>query len=425
MSIAVLELNDQNLLIQTEDGLVHTEPGFAHLTATGIETGDRARACAWQQTQHSYNQYWRQLNQLALPSQQNWARHHGDIAFAQLKQMLEAAGSPDGLIMAVPGSFSDEQLSLLLGLASAIPVQIAAVIDSALATCANYSKPTLLVELQLHQAVISLVQPVDGRMSVSDQDIIPDLGVIHLYNAAARYISDRMIEDYRYDPMHNSEGEQTIYDQLPSWLMQLGWEDEIAISLPSPQGGLSLNLPKTVIAELFSQRLRTLNVAIQKHSTANLCFAHSASLIPALISEYANAEIASQDSAAENCLDLQELRNGDELDRITNLANGATRNSSSPKQKSPKKQGHVTHLLYRDHAYPLHQPLSMHIADDGLLLANNLDSKAVFVVVVENQRLQVLHHDVNLDISLPSDCQPGQSLKIAGLELRLIEVSNA
>ena len=81
MTVAVLELNDQNLIIQTEDGTQHTEPGFAQLTANGIETGDSARAVAWQQPQHSYNQYWRQFNQLALPSKQRWARHHADIAW--------------------------------------------------------------------------------------------------------------------------------------------------------------------------------------------------------------------------------------------------------------------------------------------------------------------------------------------------------
>ena len=62
MSLAIVELNDQNLLIQTDQGLFHCEPGFAQLHSTGIETGERARAAAWQQPQHSYNQYWRQLN---------------------------------------------------------------------------------------------------------------------------------------------------------------------------------------------------------------------------------------------------------------------------------------------------------------------------------------------------------------------------
>ena len=46
MTVAVLELNDQSLSIQAEGGALHTEPGFAQLTASGIETGDRARAIA-------------------------------------------------------------------------------------------------------------------------------------------------------------------------------------------------------------------------------------------------------------------------------------------------------------------------------------------------------------------------------------------
>ena len=84
MTVAILELNDQNLIIQAEDGTQHTEPGFAQLTANGIITGDSARAVAWQQPQQSYNQYWRQFNQLALPSKQRWARHHADIALPRL-----------------------------------------------------------------------------------------------------------------------------------------------------------------------------------------------------------------------------------------------------------------------------------------------------------------------------------------------------
>jgi hypothetical protein len=31
MSLAIVELNDQNLLIQTDQGLLHCEPGFAQL----------------------------------------------------------------------------------------------------------------------------------------------------------------------------------------------------------------------------------------------------------------------------------------------------------------------------------------------------------------------------------------------------------
>ena len=70
MSLAVLELNDQALLIHTEQGQCISEPGFAQLTNKGIETGEVARSIAWRSPQASFNQYWRQLNQLPLPSSQ-------------------------------------------------------------------------------------------------------------------------------------------------------------------------------------------------------------------------------------------------------------------------------------------------------------------------------------------------------------------
>ncbi len=418
MSLAIVELNDQNLLIQTERGLLHCEPGFAQLHSVGIETGERARATAWQQPQHSYNQYWRQLNQLPLPSKQKWARHHGDIAFAQLKQLVEHVGSPETLILAVPGSCSDEQLSLLLGLASAIPVQITAVIDSALATCATETELTVLVELQLHQTVVSLIDHSAGRLSLSQQETIPDLGIMQLHNAAARHISERLVQDYRYDPMHNSEGEQAIYNQLPQWLMQLGWEDKLNISLPSPQGDLKVILHKHQIASLFEQRLSGLSAILKRHSSAKLCFSHSASLIPALLPQFADATVKVQSSAIHSCLGLQQQLCSQELHRITQLEVDAR--ATPP----PIIIHQASHILYKDQAYPLHQPLSLHIKDSKLSLTSGIDSQADAVVLMENQQLKILRQQDDLDIKLPSSCEPGQQLIISGHKLRLIEVSN-
>jgi hypothetical protein len=420
MTVAVLELNDQHLIIQTEDGTVHAEPGFAQLTASGIETGERARAIAWQQPQHSYNQYWRQFNQLALPSKQRWARHHADIAFVQLKQLVDNAGAPENLILSVPGSFSDEQLSLLLGLASAVPVQISAVIDSALACCVGQETTNLVVELQLQQAVITRVSNAEGRQQIADQEIIPDLGIMQLYNAAARHISEQLIADYRYDPLHMSNGEQLIYDQLPHWLMRLGWEDEISVTLPSPQGELNLVLRKQQIAEILHQRLNGLNAIIKKHSSAKLCFSHSASLIPALLPQFADAELWAQNAGIENCFSVQEKLASEELHRIRELDI-----ATQAKTEATNKAHQATHVLYQNHAYPLDHPLSIHLKDKQLSLVSTIDNRAAFVTVVENRQFKILHQEDGLEVQLPSACQPGKTLQVAGHKLRLIEVSNA
>ena len=420
MTVAVLELNDQNLIIQTEDGTQHTEPGFAQLTANGIETGDSARAVAWQQPQHSYNQYWRQFNQLALPSKQRWARHHADIAFAQIKQLVAAVGSPEQLILSVPGSFSDEQLSLLLGLASAVPVEIVAVIDSALASSAEQDSDALVIELQLQQAVVTGLAKVDGRQQISNQEVIPDLGVMQLYNAAARHISDQLIADYRYDPLHTSDGEQLIYDQLPHWLMQLGWEDEISVTVPSAQGDLNLVLRKQQIAEILEQRLNGLNALIKKHPGAELCFSHSASLLPTLLPQFAQAKLCNQNSGIDNCFNLQDRLTTGELQRISELqAPGKSKAGAS------KKIHQATHLLYQDHGYPLDQPISLHIAEKQLSLVTGIDNRAALVFVVDNHQLRVLHQQEDLQLQLPDLCQVGKTLMVAGHKLRLIEVSNA
>jgi hypothetical protein len=420
MTVAILELNDQNLIIQAEDGTQHTEPGFAQLTANGIITGDSARAVAWQQPQQSYNQYWRQFNQLALPSKQRWARHHADIAFAQIKQLVAAVGSPEQLILSVPGSFSDEQLSLLLGLASAVPVEIVAVIDSALASSAGQDNDALVIELQLQQAVVTRLTKVDDRQQITDQEVIPDLGVMQLYNAVARHISDQLIADYRYDPLHTSDGEQLIYDQLPHWLMQLGWENEITVTVPSAQGDLNLVLRKQQIAEILEQRLNGLNTLIKKHPGAELCFSHSASLLPTLLPQFAQAGLCKQNSGIDNCFNLQDKLTAGELQRISELqAPGKSKTGAS------KKIHQATHLLYQDHGYPLDQPISLHIANKQLSLVTGIDNRAALVFVVDNHQLKVLHQQEDLQVQLPDLCQVGKTLAVAGHKLRLIEVSNA
>lgn len=422
MTVAILELNDQALLIQSEEGQSHFEPGFARLTATGIESGDSARATAWSNPQNSFNQYWRQLNQLPLPSKQNWARHHGDIAYAQVKHMLESIGSPSALILAVPGCFTDDQLALLLGLAQAIPVEVKGVIDSALATGLQVQQETVLIDLQLQQSVVSLISNNEGKVAVSHQEVIPDLGIMYLYNGVARHISDRLIDDYRHDPLHSSEGEQAIYDHLPSWLMQLGWENEISVSLPSPRGELPLILRREQIGEIIEQRLTSLNAIIEKHPNAKISFAHSANLIPAILPRFATAEVMAQPLGVENCLAAQQqiLSSSSTLHRITDL-----KTSDKKVKKSKIKQRCATHLLFQDQAWPMDKPLSISLQDNQLQLANSIDSKAVFVAVIEDRQLRIMHQSTSIEMQVPSHCEPGQALVIAGHRLKLIEVSNA
>lgn len=428
MSLAVLELNDQALLIHTEQGQSISEPGFAQLTSKGIETGEVARSIAWRSPQSSFNQYWRQLNQLPLPSNQRWARHNADIAFAQIEQLLNATAAPEKLILSVPGSFSDEQMSLVTGLIDASSSQLYAVIDSALAAGLDCQNQTWIVELQLHQTVVSLIQPQDkgtqGSIEVVQQELIPDLGIMTIYNSVARHVSNSLVTEYRYDPLHNSEGEQTIYDQIPTWLSTLTVKPEVTISISSPKGELPLVLRKHKIEELIESRLAKLTEILESTEKHDVVFTHSGAIIGRLVSRFATARLLSADQGCRNCFSVQQeiALESEQLHRIRSLKTGLLSDKITINQTH--QSGYATHLLYNNQAWPLATAISIYLKNDQLSFKSGADKDATLALMITDSELGVLYQQPGYEVLLPRSSQPGGSIVIAGHKVKLIEVNN-
>ena len=428
MSLAVLELNDQALLIHTEQGQSMSEPGFAQLTSKGIETGEAARSIAWRSPQSSFNQYWRQLNQLPLPSNQRWARHNADIAFAQIEQLLNATAAPEKLILSVPGSFSDEQMSLVTGLIDASSSQLHAVIDSALAAGLHCQNQTWIVELQLHQTVVSLIQPQDkgtqGSIEVVQQELIPDLGIMTIYNSVARHVSNSLVTEYRYDPLHNSEGEQTIYDQIPTWLSTLTVKPEVTISISSPKGELPLVLRKHKIEELIESRLAKLTEILESTEKNDVVFTHSGAIIGRLVSRFATARLLSADQGCRNCFSVQQeiALESEQLHRIRSLKTGLLSDKITINQTH--QSGYATHLLYNNQAWPLATAISIYLKNDQLSFKSGADKDATLALMITDSELGVLYQQPGNEVLLPRSSQPGGSIVIAGHKVKLIEVNN-
>lgn len=434
MSTAVLEFNDQALLIKTQDGEVYSEPGFALHTEQGIITGLAARQQAWLQPQNIYREYWRQLNQTPLPGDQQWARHHADIAFAQLKSLHSKAGSPEQLILSVPSTFDDQQLSLLLGLVDAMQARITAVIDSSLADCLylgevieelpNPQKQTLYIDLQMHQLVASQVSFERNGLSVKAHQIIPDIGASHIYNALTSYIRDLSIKNHRFDPLHTSEGEQAIYNQLPDLIKGFAGLSECDLNLASPRGDLQLLLRKADIERLLEKRLQSLTRLIDKIAPADITFSHNTKLISALHSGFSRARELSETQGVDSCLrsyqTLQE-QSGD-LHRITSMEPLIT--YSGRRKTDTSAPAPATHLLYQGRAWPLNEPVSLCIDGKRLNITQLVDKSAALVISINNQHLNILHRDKALSIELPETTEPGGKIFIGDFRLKLIEVCN-
>jgi hypothetical protein len=419
MSLAVLELNDQSLLIEADGGSRYEEPGFARMTPEGLETGETARASAWREPQSSYNQFWNLLNQTPLAAKQKWARHHADIAFAQLKNLWQGAGSPESLVVLAPGSYTDAQLSLLLGMNSALPCETLAVVDNALAACLGARQDTLYVDMQLHQTVITRCSVQASALSITDQEIIPDLGLIQVFGSVARHISNLLIDSARYDPLHASDSEQLIFDLLPEWLTHLRWEREVSAKVNSDKGELPFILSREAVKQLVSGRLVNVRAFLERHPGCRLVLSHASGLLTVLSDEFSAAREAGQTESIGHVLTHHDLILGqvESLYRMQSLDRGE---SAAPGAKPGSRL--ATHVLYGDQALPLCKPVSIRIGERGVQLSNRIDKKAALTLVLHNRSLQAVHSAAGLESSIPQECSPGESILVNGHQLRLIEV---
>ena len=87
MSVKVIELNDSNIKVGNEAGMVFQSPGFSLVTNDKVEVGEFAESQCRIQPTNSFSKYWYELN-LEPISHSPKIRHHADLAFAQLMDCL-------------------------------------------------------------------------------------------------------------------------------------------------------------------------------------------------------------------------------------------------------------------------------------------------------------------------------------------------
>jgi hypothetical protein len=233
VSVCALELNDAGLLLGDGTRVLAESPAFATLTAQGLTVGAAARARARLDPRQTLSQFWQRLGTEPLPHPTRVARHHADLAYAHLLQVHEAAGRPMELVLAVPASFTREQLAILLGVAARCPFRAVGLVDSALAAVAGVPSinGALHLELQLHQCVLThLVREGDSLVRGAVRTL-PGTGLVQMTERWARRAAASFIQQTRFDPLHAAATEQQLYDRLPQWLAALATGDDVTAEL--------------------------------------------------------------------------------------------------------------------------------------------------------------------------------------------------
>ena len=240
MSLAAIELNDAAVALARDGELLSESPGFALIGKGTLLVGDDARRRARLEPRLVSTRFWYRLSNDAVFPATPAGATFADLAREHVSRVWTSAGQGvDGVILVVPGSFERRQLGLLLGIADQLSLPVCGLVDSALAACRPPAGEGLIVhvDVHLHRAVITGIEASDSFRRVFTRDI-EGHGLVQLYDGWIKLIADLFVQTTRFDPLHNAQSEQAIYDRLPLWLLTLVAQASMGIEMAARDGGV-------------------------------------------------------------------------------------------------------------------------------------------------------------------------------------------
>ena len=227
MAPQILELNDHGITLGDAEGIRLISPGFALARDKSLVVGAQAQAQSRLHPNDSHSRYWQELSLDPLPSGRlpgDRYRHLADLAHAHLNSLAAESESYAGeVILSVPGSFSRQQLGILLGIAKQTPLTVAGLVDSALIAAAGAqtlqaSEHTIVVQQQLHQILFTQVSCHQGVLKVDSSVTLPSSGSQNVIDSLMQLSTELFIDQCRFNPQHDAATEQLLYNALPAWL---------------------------------------------------------------------------------------------------------------------------------------------------------------------------------------------------------------
>ena len=376
MSLKVIELNDSAIKVGDENGIIVESPGFALAVGKELELGDAAERQARLQPTSSYNKFWHELSMEPL-SHGNGVRHFADFAYAHLLHLAQLGEIDGDVIFAVPGNFTRQQLGILLGLAKQSPFNPVGVVDSALAAviaCAE-SPSIIYADIQLHQVLLTRLKLTGGRLQTESVIQVPGVGTQNFMELMMQLTTRLFIQQCRFNPQHNAESEQQLYNELPSWLRQND-EDQssLLLELKTSSAVHTAKMPRESLINNLSGHYKKISQQIAALDTGKdnqlLLSARVAALpgFTASLRSHRNLRVLEPHTINRACLDFRDkicsdddgmhLVNSLPVDSTrTQAADSGTQSSSIPAEQ----QDLPTHALFSNRA----------IAVDGIEIKND------------------------------------------------------
>lgn len=356
MTLKVIELNDKAIKVGDESGILLRSPGFVLADGKTVLLGEEAEKQARLKPTSAFNKYWQELS-LEPFRQHEKFRHYADFAHAHLIHVAEQAELDHDVIFAVPGSFSRQQIAILMGLAKHSPLRPVGVVDSALAmaVAATTADTVIHADIQLHQVVLTRLRRKDDLLQTDSVIQVPGVGSQHFMDLMMKLATNLFIQQSRFNPQHNAESEQQLYNALPGWLAQNDKEGNLILELSNGGSVYTAKWPRQSLVSSLGGHYRRIAqqlAALAAADPAQLLLSEELAALPGLqatLVDYPNLLVVDSHSGLAGCLERADLIiSGEEaVHRVTALPLASAAPVGAELAPLP------THALFRDHAYAL------------------------------------------------------------------------
>ena len=233
MTEHIIELQDHGIRISRPGEVLATSPGFANIAHASPVFGEEARRQYRLHPRQSFNQFWSQLSLDPLANTNNHFRHQADLAYGHLNSLAAAVDLQGDALFAVPSNYNRNQLAILLGLVRQLPFEAAGLVDLALAASLDAARREISVylDIQLHQSVLTRLVLEGGQLRRDSVLQIPGSGLLALQEGWATMLRDAFIKQSRFDPLHNAETEQYLFNRLGDWLAEAAANNEVLMEI--------------------------------------------------------------------------------------------------------------------------------------------------------------------------------------------------
>lgn len=434
MSASVIELNDSEIRVARDGEIVLRTPGYAVLSADSIILGEQAERMARINPRQTFNRYWGNLSQDALSIRSTSARHNADLAWRHLLDIHEQAGRPEEVIFVVPGSYSNEQLSLLLGIVQACPFTAAGLVDAAVAGAAAVAAPGSYVHLDmhLHHTVVTSLE-VDTEVTRAGVNIIDDCGITDIYDACARLIADLFIEQSRFDPQHHAETEQALYDQIPGYLRALRGQNEVQPEIRHGNTRHQVRLFREPLLRALQPQYARIAAAVPAGRTCLL--GDRLAALPGMQELFGHVHPLQPEAVFQGCRmnDTAIRTDGPALLFVTSLPPApqpAVQPATAPRRQRDGGPDSATHILINHRGYALSASPLFLAADSGVVRGSDHNRHCAIVLeggsAVVRQEGELAVYINGNRITGPAGVSAGDTLGFAGSDTvyRFIHVAS-